>query len=214
MSQQIELRLFPLGLVLFPGASLPLRIFEERYKVMIGECLDADKEFGVLLIKEGVEVGGPAQPYRVGTTARILSAQRLDQGRYNLQTQGEKRFKLLEITQEVPFLMGKVEFLPEEAPTDLGDTLAEAKQILSEYWKTITSLQGSWIKDLDVPDEPVPLSFSIAQVVSNPPKVGQFLLQIDSADERITRALPLLKERLEIAKRALFEKGQSNERLN
>ena len=214
MPQQKELRLFPLGLVLFPGASLPLRIFEDRYKVMIGECLDEDKEFGVLLIKEGVEVGGPAQPYSVGTTARILSAQRLDRGRYNLQTQGEKRFRLLEITQEVPFLMGKVEFLPEEPLQDPGIILEEATQLLGEYWKILTSLEGSWIKDLDIPDDPVSLSFAIAQVVSSPPRVGQFLLQMDSAGERIIRALPLLKERLQVAKKALEGKSLSDGRLN
>ena len=57
-----ELRLFPLSLVLFPGMTLPLRIFEERYKLMIGECIDNQLPFGVVLIKEGQEVGGTAVP--------------------------------------------------------------------------------------------------------------------------------------------------------
>ena len=76
-----ELRLFPLNMVLFPGGSLPLRIFEERYKLMIGECLKGSLPFGVVLIKEGIEVGGLASPHQVGTTARITKAERSDQGR-------------------------------------------------------------------------------------------------------------------------------------
>lgn len=214
MEQQEELRLFPLGLVLFPGASLPLRIFEERYKVMIGECLDGDKQFGVLLIKEGVEVGGRAEPYRVGTTARITKAQRMDAGRFNLQTVGERRFQLVEITQDVPFLMGKVEYLAEDDSEELGELPERVRKLLGEYWRTVTSLQGGWVRDLDVPKAPVALSFAVAQVVSYPPRVGQFLLQIPSARERIERALPLLEERLGLAKEELEKKGQFQGQLN
>ena len=214
MEQQEELRLFPLGLVLFPGASLPLRIFEERYKVMIGECLEGDKQFGVLLIKEGVEVGGPAQPYRVGTTARITKSQKMDGGRYNLHTVGERRFQLVEITQDVPFLMGRVEYLTEDDAEELGELPERAGELLGEYWRTVTSLQGGWVKELDVPKGPVALSFAVAQVVSQPPRVGQFLLQIPSARERIERALPLLEERLGLAKEELEKKGPFQGRLN
>ena len=66
-----ELALFPLNLVLFPGMRLPLHIFEERYKAMIGACIEAEEPFGVLLIKEGQESGEPVEPVQVGTTARI-----------------------------------------------------------------------------------------------------------------------------------------------
>ena len=76
------LPLFPLEqVVLFPGMSLPLHIFEERYKVMIGACQVTDQLFGVLLIKSGSEVGAPAQPERVGCTARMLRVDRLPDGR-------------------------------------------------------------------------------------------------------------------------------------
>ena len=59
-----ELPLFPLNVVLFPGMPLPVHIFEEQYKGMIEDCLDRDKPFGVVLIKEGQEVGDPAKPFR------------------------------------------------------------------------------------------------------------------------------------------------------
>ena len=71
----VQLPLFPLNLVLFPGMDLPLHIFEERYKSMIGDCLNQNLPFGVVLIKEGLEVGTPAEPERIGTSARILHAE-------------------------------------------------------------------------------------------------------------------------------------------
>ena len=89
------LPLFPLEqVVLFPGMSLPLRIFEERYKVMIGACQVTDQLFGVLLIRSGSEVGAPAQPERVGCTARMLRIDRLPDGRMTILTIGEQRFRL------------------------------------------------------------------------------------------------------------------------
>ena len=59
-----QLSLFPLNLVLFPGMPLPLHIFEERYKAMIGDCVEREQPFGIVLIKEGQEVGDPAEPAR------------------------------------------------------------------------------------------------------------------------------------------------------
>ncbi len=86
-----QLPLFSLNTVLFPGDTLPLHIFEARYRLMVQRCLEADahaREFGVLLIAEGQEVGAPATPHRVGTIARIGQVARLDDGRLDLATQG------------------------------------------------------------------------------------------------------------------------------
>ena len=65
----MDLRLFPLNTVLFPGMRMPLHIFEERYRIMIRECIEEDAPFGVLLIKAGAEVGSGAVPHDVGTVA-------------------------------------------------------------------------------------------------------------------------------------------------
>ena len=88
------LPLCPLNLVLFPGMDLPLHIFEERYKDMIRECINNDSPFGVVLIKEGLEVGEPAEPERIGTSTRILRSEVLDQGRLNIMTKGDRRFEI------------------------------------------------------------------------------------------------------------------------
>ena len=106
-----RLPLFPLNLVLFPGMDLPLHIFEERYRNMIGECLENDTPFGVVLIKEGPEVGAPAEPERIGTSTRILRSEILDQGRMNIMTKGQQRFEIEEIVQRVPHVVGLVRYL-------------------------------------------------------------------------------------------------------
>src|SRR4051794_30925127 len=78
--------LFPLGTVLFPGMPLPLHVFEPRYQELVRGCLEGDRTFGGCLIRSGQEVGGPADPYPVGTTCEILQVDRLDGGRLRLAT--------------------------------------------------------------------------------------------------------------------------------
>src|SRR6266571_7748271 len=112
------LPLFPLErVVLFPGMSLPLRIFEERYKVMIGACQVTDQVFGVLLIRSGSEVGAPAIPERVGCTARMLRVDRLPDGRMTILTIGEQRFRLQGPARVMSegYLVGDVRLLPDQA---------------------------------------------------------------------------------------------------
>ena len=121
----MQLSLFPLNLVLFPGMALPLHIFEERYKAMIGDCLDREEPFGIVLIKEGREVGEPAEPFRIGTTARIVQSETLEEGRLNILTRGEHRFELVEITQQLPHLAGQVKILHEDPGDEPSGVTAE-----------------------------------------------------------------------------------------
>src|SRR3972149_199403 len=125
----MELPLFSLNSVLFPGAAIPLHIFEERYKQMVKLCLKGNSPFGVLLIRSGNEVGEVAEPFEVGTTARIVRVQHLDEGRMNVVCLGEQRFRLSRKVRETPYLMGEVELLQStdaegEEVTDLADTVA------------------------------------------------------------------------------------------
>ena len=69
--EERSLAIFPLNTVLFPDVALPLQIFEERYKIMLQDCLDSDSRFGIVLIKAGAEVGEPAIPHSVGTMASL-----------------------------------------------------------------------------------------------------------------------------------------------
>jgi hypothetical protein len=111
----MNLPLFPLHTVLCPGVALPLHIFEERYKVMVEECLADQNPFGVVLIREGREVGeGDLSVAEVGTLAEIREATRYPDGRFDLVTLGTQRFRL-ESVRLAPgrFLVGEMEPVPE-----------------------------------------------------------------------------------------------------
>ena len=214
MGEFETLPLFPLNMVLFPGASLPLRIFENRYKVMIGECIEMKQAFGVVLIKEGPEVGGTAQPHRVGTTARILKAEPSGQAMYRIQTVGERRFRIINIIDGNPYLKAEVEYMEEEATEDLSDLTHRVSDSLSEYLQLVVSFKKGWIQTVDTPQEPLALSYAASQAVTYPPMVGQYLLQIQSVKERLERVLPLLGERTELLREEMGKQKRFRERLN
>ena len=89
------LPLFPLNTVLFPGMPLGLYIFEERYKLMMAQCLQEEQPFGVVLIAQGKEAMGPAaEPHPVGCTAVITEVQKLNDGRMNIVAVGQERFHI------------------------------------------------------------------------------------------------------------------------
>src|SRR5215216_579982 len=135
------LPLFPLEqVVLFPGMSLPLRIFEERYKVMIGACQVTDQLFGVLLIRRGREVGAPAEPQRVGCTARMMRIDRLPDGQMNILSIGEQRFRLLGRARPMPegYLVGNVQLLEDRSHEPVGSELVAG--VCDQFGKYRTAL--------------------------------------------------------------------------
>ena len=214
MGELETLPLFPLSVVLFPGAPLPLRIFENRYKIMIGECIEMKQPFGVVLIKEGREVGGTAQPHRVGTTARILKAEPSGEAMYRIQTVGERRFRILNIVDGTPYLKAEVEYLEEMDSDDVEDLAQKVSDCLSEYLQLVVSFKKGWIQTVDTPQEPRALSYAASQAVTYPPMVGQYLLQIPSVKERLERVLPLLEERTSLLKDEMGKQKRFRERMN
>jgi Lon protease-like protein len=105
----MDLPLFPLNTVLFPGMVLPLHIFEDRYRLMIDRCLKEERPFGVVLIREGKETESSVVPHVVGTTALIARASRLDDGCINVITIGSERFRLRALRYDQPYLSGEAE---------------------------------------------------------------------------------------------------------
>ena len=197
-----ELPLFPLNLVLFPGMRLPLHIFEERYKAMIGDCIDREVPFGVVLIREGPEVGGPAEPFRIGTSARVTQVQRLEEGRMNLLALGERRFDLVEIVQQEPHMVGRIAY-KEEAVGELdSQVLSDVGQEYGVFLQHIATLAGAWNAPVEVPESPLNLSFEAVSTLTGsielPQGMRQELLEVDTASERLTRLLPLLKRANEL----------------
>jgi len=194
-----ELPLFPLNTVLFPSLPLPLHIFEERYKLMIGSCMVTDSLFGVCLIKEGVEVGGPAEPFEIGTVARIAEVDRQQDGRMNLMTFGTSRFRLLEVTQREPYLIGRVIVLnpsPEEPASELVTDVADR---LLRYLREVRRTsrlpdRGELISDVDR------LAYLAAATLGMPPRERQTFLETDSVIARLQEARDRLRREIDNAR--------------
>ena len=111
-----QLPIFALQTVLFPGSMLPLKIFEQRYMDMATDCLRHDSTFGVCLIAEGTEVGGPATPHEIGVTARIAGWDMEQLGVLKVTTRGEQRFRILDReSNRQGLLIARVDMLPAEA---------------------------------------------------------------------------------------------------
>jgi Lon protease-like protein len=192
-----ELPLFPLErVVLFPGMPLPLRIFEERYKVMIGACQVTDQLFGVLLIRSGLEVGAPAVPERTGCTARMLRVDRLPDGQMNILTVGEQRFRLLGGARAMAdgYLVADVRLLPDGpaqvAPSLVSDVVDECQKYESAV-ATRTGRESETAPEL--PRDPVRLSYRVAATLHVHPRERQHLLEIDDVGARLRQELTLLK---------------------
>ncbi len=191
----MELPLFPLNTVLFPGASLPLHIFEERYKQMINQCLESGSAFGVLLIRSGNEVGVPAEPFGVGTTASIVHVQRLQEGRLNLVCLGGQRFRVVRSLGEQPYPVGEVETLAssDDGP-EIGDLADTAAALFGEYYRLFLALSGQWARALGMPGEPGPLADFIASRLAVSLWTKQRLLEELSIGRRLEMEVEIISD--------------------
>ena len=205
-SEERVLPLFPLNTVLFPGAALPLQIFEDRYKEMLQDCMASDSRFGAVLIKEGVEVGGPAVPHTTGTMAEIVQVSDEQRGRFLVSCVGRQRFRIRSISDELPYLSGSVELLAEEADQGVTPELTAAvREALAAYLALISGLGGGWVRDVPVPTEPVSLSYLAAAALQVDTARKQTLLEEPTASSRLRSTLSLLHQSTEELKRRVEE---------
>lgn len=145
----MQVPLFPLNTVLFPGGPLPLRIFEPRYLDMVSACFKNDGPFGVLLIREGGETG-PATTHTVGTLARITDWYQGSDGLLGVTAVGEKRFRLLASHREPNGLnIGDIEILPDEAPMPLPEEYRAMSGILTGVLDNLGRLYESLDRRMD-----------------------------------------------------------------
>ena len=106
--------MFPLGSVLLPGAVLPLHVFEPRYRQLVKDVLAGEPEFGVALINRGSEVGGGDQRSQIGTVARLIQVNELEDGRYAVLGVGTRRIKIVAWLPDDPYPVADVEDWPDE----------------------------------------------------------------------------------------------------
>lgn len=188
------LPLFPLNVVLLPGAPLPLHVFEERYKLMIGECLDQSREFGVVRARgEDFE--------SIGCTAEILKViKRYPDDRLDILTVGQRPFEILSVNHELAYLRAACTFLDDEEEVEPDAENANRALIL---FHQVLELQSSRADDHELrPDTPF-LSFQMAAQLPLDDDSKQQLLGLRHESERLRQLTEYLSNLL-----VLLEKGR------
>ncbi|WP_428831371.1 LON peptidase substrate-binding domain-containing protein [Actinomadura chokoriensis] len=191
-----RLPLFPLGTVLFPGLVLPLHLFEDRYRRLIGDLLERPEPrgFGVVGIQLGHEVGEGAahRLAEVGCVAELREATPHPDGRYDIVTVGARRFRVKELDRSRPYLQGEVEFLPEEAGAGAGPIAARVRRLYRLYRHRLGAAGAGALADADPPDDPVALSYAIAASLVLDGHDKQRLLECEDAALRLAAERDLL----------------------
>ena len=150
------LPLFPLNVVLFPGQSLPLHIFEPRYRVMIRQCMENSEPFGIVLAYE------PDTPVEIGTTARVAEVKQLPDGRMDILVVGESRFRIHSIRQsEHGHLVGEVSMHPFTGAPEPARTGALVKA-MRRYLQLLSAASGMRLRVDQMPTEPLELALFAA----------------------------------------------------
>ena len=198
------LPLFPLGTVLYPGLLMPLHIFEDRYRQLLGDLLAGPepRQFGVIAIRKGREtgVGGVCALYEIGCIATLRQVTEHDDGRFDVMTVGTQRFRLLELDESGPYLRGHVDLIDEES----GDEAAAAGAVQSvqvafrAYLDALAAQGAVRISVPDLPDEPVLLSYLVASSVIVDLSDRQLLLAEPDALLRLTAERMLLAKEIGI----------------
>lgn len=177
----MQMPIFPLGTVLFPGGVLPLRIFEQRYLEMTKACLRDSTGFGVCLIREGREVGSAAVPAPIGCVARIREWDMPQLGIFTLVTEGVGRFRLGERTVDrLGLTVGEVEWLPdlpapEQPPAELASCSALLRSIVERIGEDKLPSAPRY-------DDAAWVAYRLAEFMPLDPAARQRLLEMDDAD--------------------------------
>ena len=191
MSEEMTIPLFPLGVVLMPHTPLPLHIFEERYKIMIGECLSENKEFGVVYF-DGGKIG------KVGCTARIVEIlKQFDNGEMDILTNGTHRFVIREMRDAKPYLEADVTLFDDLPETESEDLVALANQGL-EALRALNRMTGE-IENSDTPQDlnVKIISFLISGNQGFTPAEKQKLLEMTSTRNRLESSVKSLQKVLQ-----------------
>jgi Lon protease-like protein len=195
-----SLPLFPLGIVLLPEEVVPLHIFEERYKVMIGECLEQEKEFGIVWLSDsGLR--------DIGCTASISELlETMDDGRMNILVRGEEPFRLMRRIEELPYPAGDVELLDDDGVEPSPDVLAETRERYASLVERLTDSRPE-AEQLDQLG-----AYGIAATIDFALDAKQSLLEARSEEERLRMLSELIDaamKRVDYVERA-GERAKSN----
>lgn len=188
----MEIPLFPLNAVLFPGGLLSLRVFEQRYMDMATHALRDNSTFGICLIASGQEVGQPAEPQEIGTLARIAEWDMEQLGVLNLQVRGEQRFRILERRTESSGLqIATIEIIDDEPPMRLPSTLVRLQPLM----RVILADAGDAVPPPHLLDDVVWLGNRYAELLPISLMAKQKLMELDDSLLRVETIYRYLEQK-------------------
>jgi Lon protease-like protein len=199
-----QLPIFPLNTVMFPGVTVPLHVFEDRYRALVHHLLAIpDKSlrlFGVVAIREGYEVGahGVHSVHRVGCVVQMVSVEPYEDGRFDIEVVGRHRLRLDGLDTSGELLVGDVEVLAERTSkgTDATHEAERTFATFEEYRRRLSQLRGGDVLDGDLPRDPEFLSYSLSATCLLTLTERQELLEADTPLERLVMLRHALREEM------------------
>lgn len=193
MGSPVDLPIFPLNTVLFPGGVLPLKIFEQRYMEMAKDCLKRDAPFGVCLIADGAEVGAPASPHVVGSTARIAGWDMPDLGVLHVTARGEQRFRIVNHAADRSGLIhAAVEWVEPEPACSVPESLQPLLPLLRAM---VADVGDQRMPAPHAFDDAVWVGYRYCEMLPIPLAAKQKLLELSDSLSRLQIIMQFLSQR-------------------
>jgi Lon protease-like protein len=200
------LPLFPLNTVLFPGIVMPLHIFEDRYRLLVRDLIalpaDSAREFGVVAIKVGYEVGerGVHTIQRTGCAALVTDVTANPDGSFELLIVGRRRFHVESLDPTRDYLRAAVEWLTDSrggrSAGDAARAAATARDVFDTYRRTIEAVRGDDVLEGETPSDPVDLSYTLAAALVLNLAERQALLEAPDVVSRLRLGTELMRAEL------------------
>ncbi|MET1060965.1 MAG: LON peptidase substrate-binding domain-containing protein, partial [Nocardioides sp.] len=197
-----RLPMFPLNTVLFPGVTVPLHVFEDRYRALVHRLLriedPAERLFGSVAIREGYEVGerGGQSVHRIGCVLQLTDVEQHEDGTFDIIAVGRSRLRLEGMDASGPFLSGTIDVIDEDE-SDIEPELADAaRDTFEDYREALTVIHGHEVLEGTLPKDPTYLSWSLAATCLLTLPDRQSLLEAESASIRLGMLITFLREEL------------------
>ena len=197
---------------------MPLHIFEPRYRLLIRRCIERQRPFGIVLIRKGNEVGAGAEPYEVGTEAKIVAESPLPDGRSYIVTRGQRRFAVESLIADAePYLVGKVRYLGESDGECAVDRASAAREALGAYLLAVVAVTEDARGERALADDlrdapPSDLAYRIAGSLAVDAFQQQALLELETASARLEEETRILIRETELLRDLLVRLRERGER--
>ncbi|MBA3233327.1 MAG: LON peptidase substrate-binding domain-containing protein [Propionibacteriales bacterium] len=199
------LPLFPLNTVLFPGVVMPLHIFEDRYRLLVRDLIalppDAAREFGIVAIKVGYEVGarGVHTIQRTGCAALVTDVTANPDGSFEIMVIGRRRFHVENLDPSQDYLRADVNWLPDDVCEPTSEAMAvsdRARRLFRTYRDILTGLRGDDVLAGETPSDPTDLSYTLAAALVLNLAERQRMLETPDVVSRLLLGIALMRGEL------------------